>query len=100
MRCYPLFSSIYLVIHYFAIFSLRTHFKAENVREILSLFVNVTLRIKDNRPIGNLKTDLGENITCIKGCRYIIGMAVLYHLQRQHRILQYLMLWSKFHEYK
>lgn len=66
MRCYPLFSSIYLVIHYFAIFSLRTHFKAENVREILSLFVNVTLRIKDNRPIGNLKTDfkgLREKIT-------------------------------------
>lgn len=46
-------------------FSLRTNFKAENVREILSLFVNVTLRIKDNRPIGNFKWSI---ISVIKMC--------------------------------
>lgn len=57
-----LYSWLFIILQ----FSLRTHFKAENVREILSLFVNVTLRFKDNRPIGNLKTDfkgLREKIT-------------------------------------
>lgn len=53
-------------------FSLRTNFKAENVREILSLFVNVTLRIKDNRPIGNFKWSIISVIkvfTDFKGSR-------------------------------
>lgn len=53
-------------------FSLRTNFKAENVREILSSFVNVTFRIKDNRPIGNFKWSIISVIkvfTDFKGSR-------------------------------